>query len=108
MSEALTFDRLLALHNRVQAAVEASYKFRIPKLEQELDIRDYYLREVCGSYYLIRNEDPLAEWDFLAPQPRFHPAHFIWLDGCTPRLAQSLITTYPHLERRPCLVPNQN
>lgn len=97
----LDFQRLIAAYNLVEAKIEPTYKFRLPNLDEELDIRDYKFKEACGSYFLMRKEDPewrprFNEWRFTFPyELEFHPAHFIWLQGCTPEIARQIRDIMP-------------
>lgn len=94
----LTFEQMAETYNHIQRRLEPTFKFRLPNLDQELDVRDYRLKEACGSYFLVRKEDPdpnpqltVNSMGYLdCGLPTFHPAHFIWLHGCTPELAQQI------------------
>lgn len=92
----LTWNTLLEVKERVEGL---RYKFRLPKLEQELDMCDYELREVEGMYLLHRKASPDWGNDFYS-LPKFHPAHFILLDGATPELAKELLAMFPCLSPR--------
>lgn len=96
----LTYADLLA----VKSKIDQTFRFTLPGTDKELDIRDYRLQEACGMYMLVRKEEPKFEprwndWRYsLDYEPQFHFAHFIYLKGCNPELAQQLLETYPHLE----------
>jgi len=97
----LTYEELVAMAQRIP---EPCYTFQIPDLEEELDLRDYFLDEYEGLYVLVRKDDPPGPQGEIS-MPRymgaigFHPAHFIEMRGLTPNMAEQLVDVYPSLRK---------
>lgn len=101
IANGLKLEDLLA----IKSQFDKTYKFCLPGSEEEIDIRDYILREIDGMYFLTRREDPKFEFEFNAShltgdyKPKFHFAHYIYLKDCTTEFAEKMLGAFPCLEK---------
>lgn len=93
------------MYDDMRAIIDQEYKFRLPKLDLELDIRDYQLKSYGDMHVLMRrrprNEPPMFAFDNRLrfnwlPWPS-HPAQMIWLQNATPEYITSLTSRFPEL-----------
>jgi hypothetical protein len=105
--EALTYEKLLDMHDRVKEVVDATSKFTLPGRDEVLDMRDYHLHHVDGVGWLLHLNGTSSE-QFLngisgpGLYKRLMPRNsLILLKNIDIRMIEKMIELWPNLAVNP-------